>query len=72
MIDKNEREISVGGPEVLSIDQIASLAFDVQKRTIKVIYLSDVLRKAILFIAARVPERFGGAVESFLTVAQKI
>jgi len=68
-IDRNDRELSVGGPETLSVDQIAELAFGSQNRSVKVTHLPDWVRKIALFIAASLPERIGGPAEFFLTVS---
>lgn len=70
-IDRNDRELSVGGPEMLSIGQIAELAFESQNRSVKVTNLPDWVRRTALFIATSLPERIGGAAEFFLTVSAR-
>ncbi|MEZ8374989.1 SDR family oxidoreductase [Vibrio cyclitrophicus] len=72
-IDKNERELSVGGPETLSVAQIAMLAFEAQDRTShsKIINLPDWVRRTALLIARALPERLGGPTEFFLTVSAR-
>lgn len=70
-INMSERELSVGGPEKLSVSQIAMLAFEAQGRAdrAKIINLPDWMRRTALFIAKSLPERFGGPTEFFLTVS---
>lgn len=70
-VNVNEKELSVGGPQTLSLVDIAQLAFESQNRAIKVIHLPSWLRKVALLIASLLPERFGGAAEFFLTVCAR-
>ena len=67
-IDKTERELDVGGPDVFSVDEIAHLAFVSQNKTEKNMHIPDFLRVFFLKIARCLPERFGGAAEFFLTM----
>lgn len=68
-IKRSDRELSVGGPETLSVGKIAELAFESQNRIVKVTHFPDWIRKAALFVAASLPERIGGPTEFFLTVS---
>ncbi|WP_413702226.1 SDR family oxidoreductase [Psychromonas sp. KJ10-10] len=68
-VDKNEHEIDVGGPDILSVTQIVELAFEAQKRQAKVIYLPECLRKVAISTASLFPERYAGALEFFLSVS---
>lgn len=72
-INMSERELSVGGPETLSLAQIAMLAFEAQGRADKaeIINLPDWMRRTALLVAKLLPERFGGPTEFFLTVSAK-
>jgi uncharacterized protein YbjT (DUF2867 family) len=65
-IVRQERELDIGGPEILSLNQIAALAFQAQGKRIKITYLPDWLRKISLFIAAKLPEKLTGSAEFFL------
>jgi uncharacterized protein YbjT (DUF2867 family) len=67
-INKEERELDVGGPEMLTNNAIVKLAFDVQNKPQKLIYLPDWVRKLALFICRKLPERITGPAEFFLTV----
>jgi len=67
-INRNETELNVGGPEILSMNNIAELAFSSQNKQTKITYLPDWLRKFSLFIAKQLPESIGGPFEFFLTV----
>jgi uncharacterized protein YbjT (DUF2867 family) len=66
-IDTAERELDVGGPEVLSVREIAELAFSAQNKLPAITYFPDVIRKIALFLASHLPEKFGGPAEFFLT-----
>ncbi len=71
VMDINQREFAVGGPEVLSNREIAELAFHVQNKKANIIGLPDWIRKLVLILAKRLPEKWGGPVEFFLTMLQK-
>jgi uncharacterized protein YbjT (DUF2867 family) len=68
VIEREEREFDVGGPEVFSANEVAELAFRAQDKTVRITYLPDWVRKSALYIASVLPEKFGGPVEFFLTV----
>ncbi len=67
-IDRTELELAVGGPEVLSTREMIELAFNVQNKESKIIVLPDCVRKVALVIAKRLPEKWGGSAEFFLTM----
>jgi uncharacterized protein YbjT (DUF2867 family) len=67
-IGRTELELAVGGPEVLSTREMIELAFNAQSKESKIIVLPDFVRKIGLVIAKRLPEKWGGAAEFFLTM----
>ncbi len=67
-IGRAETELSVGGPDILSINEIANMAFLAQHKQERVIHLPDRLRRLLLAIAKRLPEKWGGPTEFFLTM----
>ncbi|MGF1869266.1 SDR family oxidoreductase [Photobacterium indicum] len=67
-IDRDERELDVGGPEVLSGKDIAKLAFLAQNKPEQITGLPDWLRGLILSVVKKLPEKWGGPAEFFLTV----
>lgn len=70
-ITRDEQELDVGGPEILSVEHIAQLAFSALKKPEHIVKLPDFLRQFILLIVARLPVRWGGAAEFFLTAMSK-
>ncbi|WP_028865960.1 SDR family oxidoreductase [Psychromonas aquimarina] len=67
-IDSGERELEAGGPEVLSGKDIAKLAFFVQNKQEQTTCLPDWLQSLALSVVKRLPEKWGGPAEFFLTV----
>lgn len=68
MIGHTTKEISVGGPDILSLNQIAELAGMALNKKIKIIHLPDVLRKMTIFILRHfTSQKFYGPFEFFLT-----
>lgn len=67
-IERNDTELDVGGPDVLSVNDIARLAFKSQNKVEKNTYLPDFLRIAGLSIVRHFPEKWGGPAEFFLTM----
>ncbi len=68
-IEKSEEEIEIGGPETLSQNEIAMLAFEAVGKTPKITYIPDWIRRAVLS-TARVfldSKRFG-PIEFFMNV----
>ncbi|MEQ5393000.1 SDR family oxidoreductase [Proteus sp. fly-1013] len=68
MIGRNTKEISVGGPDILSLNQIAALAGVALNKKVKIIHLPDFLRKMTIFILRHfTSQKFYGPFEFFLT-----
>lgn len=67
-IDSAEHELETGGPEVLSVKQIALSAFHAQKKPVKITSLPDWVRRVALVVVKRLPEKWGGPAEFFLTM----
>ncbi|SHO56508.1 SDR family oxidoreductase [Vibrio quintilis] len=70
-IDKPDRESDIGGPDVLSLTDIARLAFAAQNKPERITFLPDWIRKVCLSVAAVLPEKYAGPVEFFLTTIAK-
>jgi nucleoside-diphosphate-sugar epimerase len=47
-IDKPDKEVEIGGPETLTQNEIASIAFDILGNKPKITYIPDWIRVAIL------------------------
>ncbi|WP_104038134.1 SDR family oxidoreductase [Vibrio jasicida] len=67
-IEQNDTELDVGGPDVLSVNDIARLAFKSQNKVEKNTHLPGFLRAAGLLIVSHLPEKWGGPAEFFLTM----
>ncbi|NOH66098.1 SDR family oxidoreductase [Vibrio rotiferianus] len=67
-IERNDTELDVGGPDVLSVNDIARLAFKSQNKVEKNKHLPDFLRTAGLSLVGHLPEKWGGPAEFFLTM----
>ncbi|MGX1926396.1 SDR family oxidoreductase [Vibrio sp. NH-7] len=67
-IERNDTELDVGGPDVLSVNDIARLAFKSQSKAEKITHLPDILRRVGLSLVRHLPEKFGGPAEFFLTM----
>lgn len=67
-IERKETELAVGGPDVLSVNDIVSLAFEAQGKAIRNTHIPDVWRLLALGVARRLPERWAGPAEFFLTM----
>lgn len=64
-----DQEIEVGGPEILSHEEIARLAFEALEKPPKISYIPDWLRKCVLrSLQLLTRQTFHGPVEFFLTV----
>ncbi|EMK3755453.1 SDR family oxidoreductase [Providencia rettgeri] len=62
------QELSVGGPEVLSLNDIANCAAQALGQDIKIIYLPDWVRRGSIFAVRHfTPQKFYGPIEFFLT-----
>jgi len=68
-IDGADPEITAGGPETLTYNQIATIAFEVAGTTPKITRIPDWVRKIILRLVRYLSSsKFYGPVEFFLTV----
>ena len=68
-IDDTAIEVEAGGPETLSYNQIADLAFDVAGHTPKITHIPDWMRKTALgLVRVFTRSTFYGPVEFFMTV----
>ena len=69
-IHNKERELDVGGPETLSTQQLAQLAFHAQYKKVTIITVPDVIRRMALWVMNKLPEKWGGPAEFFLTAME--
>ena len=68
-IDKPDKEVEIGGPETLTQNEIASIAFDVLHKRPKITYIPDWLRVVILKMIRRMTgSKVYGPIEFFMTV----
>lgn len=68
-IEKSDREIEAGGPEILTQNEIAMTAFDILGKKAKITHIPDWVRVAILKMVRLVTgSRIYGPIEFFLTV----
>lgn len=67
-ISKEQQEMDVGGPEILSVKAIAQIAFTALNKPVKITYLPDWLRVFLVAIVKRLPVKWGGPAEFFLTL----
>ena len=68
-IESSDREVEVGGPETLTHEEIAHMAFAALEKTPRITCISDWLRKLILrSVQAFTTQSFRGPIEFFLTV----
>lgn len=69
VIETEERELEVGGPDTLTQEEIANLAFASLKKTPKITYIPDWLRKTFLrLLQIFTKESYHGPLEFFLTI----
>ncbi len=68
-INQNKPEINVGGPDILSQNEIAALALKAYRKPIKIVHLPDWLRRFIIwFFRSFTNQKTYGPIEFFLTV----
>jgi len=68
-IDKPDKEIEVGGPETLTLNEIASIAFDILGNKPKITHIPDWVRIAILkLVRLLTGSKVYGPIEFFMTV----
>lgn len=71
-LDENVEELIIGGPDVLSLNDISKLALNALYKPIKIIHLPDCLRKVIIWtIRMFTDEKTYGPIEFFLTLMVK-
>ncbi|WP_071146753.1 SDR family oxidoreductase [Bacteroides ihuae] len=67
-INSDKKEINVGGPDLLSQNAIAELAFKAYSKPAKIIHLSDWIRKSVLWMARTfTSSKTYGPIEFFMT-----
>ncbi|UXI00198.1 SDR family oxidoreductase [Photobacterium sp. TY1-4] len=66
-IHTNDRELDIGGPEILSHRQVAEIAFESVQHPEKVTFVPEILRKLLLKMSRTLPEKYTGTAEFFLT-----
>lgn len=68
-IDKPEKEVEIGGPETLTQNEIASMAFDVLDKKPKITHIPDWVRGVVLKLVRLLSgSKVYGPVEFFMTV----
>ncbi len=68
-INKYDKEIEIGGPETLTQNEMASIAFDIVGNKPKITYIPEWIRIAILkLIKLFTGSKFYGPIEFFMTV----
>ncbi len=69
MIDDPSKEYTVGGPDILTQNEIAELAFDASNRVPKIVHLPDWTRRLALWSVRKfTSEENYGPIEFFLTL----
>ncbi len=67
-ISQDKKEIKIGGPDLLSQNDIAELALKAYRKTIKIIHLPDWIRKFILWSVRKfTSSKIYGPIEFFMT-----
>ena len=68
-IAKNEKEIRIGGPDILTQNEIAGLALSAMDKSINIVHMPDWIRRLILSGTRMLTdEDFHGPIEFFLTL----
>ncbi len=68
-IQSNNKEISAGGPQILTHNQIAEIAFSVADKKPKITYIPNWIRKIVLFLLRTFTNsKVYGPIEFFMTV----
>lgn len=72
LLDKEIQEITVGGPDILSLNDISKMALEMHEKPIKITHLSDKIRKVLLwFLRTFTNVKTYGPYEFFLTLMAK-
>ncbi|MCB2208275.1 MAG: SDR family oxidoreductase [Bacteroidetes bacterium] len=67
-IDLDTKEKDIGGPDILSQNEIAELALKAYSKPIKIVHLPDCIRKLVLwFVRAFASSKSYGPIEFFMT-----
>ena len=69
-IDSKFQQLEVGGPETLTINDIAQQAFACHQRQARIHHLPEWLRRPSLALCSWLPQRSTGAAEFFLAVSR--
>lgn len=68
-IQENEKEIPIGGPQTLTHNQIARIAYSVAGKKPRIIHIPDWIRKSVLFfLRTFTSSKIYGPIEFFMTV----
>ena len=68
-ISRNDKETNVGGPEILTQEEIAKIAFDSLRRKSKITYIPDWIRKLGLKVGKNITVKYSyGPFEFFMNV----
>jgi nucleoside-diphosphate-sugar epimerase len=68
-IEGRKQEINVGGPEILTHEQIAYIAFSVAGHPVKITHIPHWIRKGLLFLLRTfTSSKTYGPIEFFMTV----
>jgi nucleoside-diphosphate-sugar epimerase len=68
-IQKEDKEISIGGPQILTYNQIAKIAFSVAGKDIRITHIPNWVRKTILFLLRTFTNsKVYGPVEFFMAI----
>lgn len=72
LINSNQKEVTVGGPDILSLNEISTLALSSLKKPIKIIHLPDWLRRFTIWsLRTFTSVKTYGPLEFFLTLMAK-
>lgn len=69
MLDENTNEITIGGPDVLSLNDISKLALSALNKPIKIVHMPDFLRRITIWgLRTFTSAKTYGPIEFFLTL----
>ncbi|CAA6819029.1 MAG: Oxidoreductase [uncultured Sulfurovum sp.] len=68
-INLSDSEINIGGPEIMTHNKMAKIAFNVLDKPIKIMYIPSWIRKSLLWTVQKITDqKTYGSIEFFLTV----
>jgi len=71
-LDTNTKEFTIGGPDILSLNDISKLAFKALNKPVKITHFPDCLRKLTIWsLRTFTPVKTYGPIEFFLTLMAK-